>query len=558
MATPIVECVPNFSEGRDRGVIEAIARSISEVKDVSLLDVDPGADTNRTVYTFIGPPDAVALAALAAAKTAFALIDMAKHAGAHPRMGALDVCPFVPVSGIDMDACVALSRKVGEALALELGVPVYLYEASASKPERKSLADIRSGEYEALPAKLATAEWTPDFGPASFVPRWGATVVGAREFLIAYNVDLNTRDKRLANEIAITIREAGRAARDAAGNLLKDGEGRAVKKAGRLREVRAIGWYIDSYRCAQVSINILDYKTTPLHVVFETVKEEAEKLGLLVTGSEIVGLVPRDPIVAAGRHFLKKMGKSEGACEAVLVETAIRSMGLDSVAAFEPSKKIVEYAGRARAALASMSLADFVDEVSSESPAPGGGSVAALAGSLGAALAAMVANLTVGKKGHEVSWAELSTLAIDAQGIKADLMTAVDADTTAFNQIMEAMKLPKANDVQKAERETALQSAYIRAASVPLETASASVEALRLCAAVAERGNPASASDAGVGALMARAGLEGAILNVLINLSQVKDAPTASAMRERAQALSGEGARLEARALSLVRTAIGT
>jgi glutamate formiminotransferase/formiminotetrahydrofolate cyclodeaminase len=348
MPSPIVECIPNFSEGRDRGIIEAIARSISKIEDITLLDVDPGADTNRTVYTFIGPPDAVASAALASAKTAFALIDMSKHSGVHPRMGALDVCPFVPVSGIDMDACVVLSRKVGETLARELGVPVYLYEAAALRPERKSLAYIRSGEYEALRAKLATADWSPDFGPATFVPRWGATVVGAREFLIAFNVNLNTRDKGLAGEIARAIREAGSAAKDAVGNPLRNAEGRAVRKTGRLRKVRAIGWYIDSYRCAQVSTNILDYKTTPLHTVFETVREEAEKLGLRVMGSEIVGLAPREPIIAAGRYFLEKLGRSEDFCEAQLVEAAIRSMGLDSVAPFEPSKKLIEYAGNMR------------------------------------------------------------------------------------------------------------------------------------------------------------------------------------------------------------------
>jgi glutamate formiminotransferase / formiminotetrahydrofolate cyclodeaminase len=556
MASPIVECVPNFSEGRDKGIIDAIARSISGIAGVSLLDVDPGADTNRTVYTFIGHPDAVASAALAAAQVAFDLIDMTKHSGAHPRMGALDVCPFVPVSGIEMADCVALSKRVGEALASQLGVPVYLYEAAATRPERKSLADLRSGEYEALPGKLALPEWAPDFGASIFVPRWGATVVGAREFLIAYNVNLNTRDKRLANEIALNLREAGRAAKDSAGNPIKDAEGRAVKIPGRLKEVRAIGWYIESYRCAQVSINLLDYKKTPLHLVFETAKEEAEKLGLLVTGSEIVGLVPRDPIVAAGKRFLAKMGKSEGACEADLVETAIKSMGLSSVAPFEPSKKIVEYAGRSPAPLASMSLSAFADELSSESPAPGGGSVAALAGSLGAALAAMVANLTVGKKGREAAWAELSALAVEAQEIKSALVAAVDEDTAAFNRIMDAMKLPRGNGDQKALREKALQEAYIAASQVPLETAAASVEALRICAAVAELGIPASASDAGVGALMARAGLEGALLNVRINLGQVKDETILSAMRARAVELQEEGRRLEALALKRVGSAI--
>jgi glutamate formiminotransferase / formiminotetrahydrofolate cyclodeaminase len=347
MAVPVVECVPNFSEGRDPAVVEAIARSIFEVEGVALLGVDSGADTNRTVYTFVGAPDAVAEAALVAARTAYALIDMSAHKGAHPRMGALDVCPFVPILDMDMASCVALSRRVAERMAAELGVPVYLYEAAATRPERRSLAYLRAGEYEALKAKLEKPEWKPDFGPASFVPRWGATVVGAREFLIAYNVNLNTRDQKLASEIAGAIRETGRAAKDPSGKALEDAAGNRIRLPGRLKAVRAIGWYIDSYRCAQVSINLLDYKATPLHVVFETVKEEAEKRGLLVTGSEIVGLVPRESILAAGRHFLGKMGKRGGASEADLVETAIRGMGLDSVAGFEPGKKIIEYACRA-------------------------------------------------------------------------------------------------------------------------------------------------------------------------------------------------------------------
>ncbi len=562
MSSPIVECVPNFSEGRDKGIIEAIARSISGVAGVALLDVDPGADTNRTVYTFIGAPEAVAAAALAAAKTAFALIDMSRQSGAHPRMGALDVCPFVPVSGIDMDACVALSRKVGEDIARELGVPIYLYEAAATKPERKSLAFIRSGEYEALPTKLANPEWIPDFGPAIFVPSWGATVVGAREFLIAYNVNLNTRDKKLASEIACAIREAGGVVKDSAGKPLRDADGKTVKKAGRLKEVRAIGWYIDAYRCAQVSINLLDHRTTTLHVLFETVKDEAEKRGVLVTGSEIIGVVPLNPMLVAGRHFLCNMGKSEGASDAELVETAVRSMGLDAITTFDPAKRIVEYAGKARAALASLSLVDFADLVSSESPAPGGGSVAALAGSLGAALVAMTANLTVGKKGHETVWKEMSALAVQAQGIKAALLAAVDEDTAAFKGIMDAMKLPKATDAQKADRGQALRLAYLRATSVPLQSATVSVDALKLCAAVVERGYPASVSDAGVGVLMAKAGLDGSILNVLINLSQMKvvneaDARIVSEMRERAKALAEEGDRLAKEALTRVRATMG-
>jgi glutamate formiminotransferase/formiminotetrahydrofolate cyclodeaminase len=557
----IVECVPNFSEGRDRSIIDAIARSVSGVSGVSLLDVDPGADTNRTVYTFVGEPEAVAEAALAAARTASQLIDMRKHSGAHPRMGALDVCPFVPVSGMSMEDCVELSKKFGERLASELGVPVYLYEAAASRPERRSLADIRSGEYEGLEAKLARPEWKPDFGAAAFVPRWGATVTGAREFLVAYNVNVNTRDKKLANEIALTIREGGRAAKDAAGNTLKDAAGNTVKVPGLLKEVRAIGWYIDAYRTAQVSINLLNYRVTPLYKVYETVKEEAEKLGLFATGSEVVGLIPLAPLLEAGRHFLKKAGKSEGASERELIEVAVHSMGLDSVGPFDPEKKVVEYAAAralagASTKLVGMRVADFVDEVASESPAPGGGSVAALAGSLGAALASMAANLTVGKKGYEGAWTEMSGLAVAAQEIKAELLKAVDADTEAFNGLMEAMRLPKGSPAEKLAREAAIEEGYKRASEVPLETARICLEAVKLARAVAAKGNASSISDAGVGALMARAGVEGAALNVLINLAEVKDRGFALELKARAAALLSEAEGEKEAALASVHRSI--
>jgi len=535
-AMQIVECVPNFSEGRDKAIIDAIAKSIASVAGVSLLDVDPGADTNRTVYTFVGDPDAVVDAAVRAASTARGLIDMTRHTGAHPRMGALDVCPFVPVSGVTMDDCVAIAKRAAQRMATELSVPVYLYEYAATRPERCSLADIRSGEYEALADKLAKPEWKPDYGPASFVPGWGATVVGARDFLIAYNVNLNTRDKKLANEVALAVREGGRAARDAAGNIVKDAQGEKVMIPGRLKHVRAIGWYIDTYRKAQVSINLTNYRETPLHVVYETVKEEAEKLGLSVCGSELVGLVPLEPLAVAGRHYLERMGKSAGAPEPELIELAVTTLGLDSVAPFDPSKKIIDYVARAPAPLVSMPVDAFIDEVSSESPAPGGGSVAALAGSLAAALAAMVANLTVGKKGYESGWASMSDLAVRAQSVKATLARAIDDDTNAFNSVMEAMKLPKASQAEKAVRDEALQTGYKQAIAVPLATATACVEALEL-ALEAVGGNKNSASDAGVAALMARAGAHGAALNVLINLGSVSDVHYAADMRQRVAAI---------------------
>lgn len=558
----IVECVPNFSEGRDKSVIDAIARSISSVAGVSLLDVDPGADTNRTVYTFVGAPQAVADAALAASKTASTLIDMKKHHGAHPRMGALDVCPFVPVSNMSMDECVELSKRFGAALASELGVPVYLYEASASRPERRSLADIRSGEYEGLEAKLADPEWKPDFGPASFVPSWGATVTGAREFLIAYNVNLNTKDKKLAGEIALTIREGGRSLKDAAGNIVRDKDGNAVKKPGLLKEVRAIGWYIDSYRLAQVSINLLNYKVTPLWKVYETVKSEAEKLGLYAVGSELVGLIPLDPLLETGRHYLKKAGKSEGASERELIETAVRSLGLDSVGPFDPAKKVVEYAAAAALSsgapkLINMQVDAFADEVASDSPAPGGGSVAALAGSLGAALASMAANLTVGKKGYEKNWETMSALAVEAQGIKAELLRAVDTDTDAFSGLMAAMRMPKSTAEEKSARAAAIEAGYQHASEVPLETARTCLRALKLAHRAAGESNANSISDAGVGALMARTGVEGAVLNVLINLGNVQDRAFASRLKAEAEALLAEAEAEEKAAVGLVRKAIG-
>lgn len=559
-ASKIIECVPNFSEGRDRSIIDAIARSISGVAGVSLLDVDPGADTNRTVYTFVGSPQSVAEAAFRAAKTAFGLIDMARHSGAHPRMGALDVCPFVPVSGATMEDCVAVARAFGARLASELGLPVYLYEKAATSPARVSLADIRSGEYEGLPAKLAKPEWKPDFGPASFVPSWGATVTGAREFLVAYNINLNTRDKKLANEVALTIREGGRAAKDAQGNTRKDAQGNTVKVPGLLKDVRAIGWYIETYRCAQISINLVNYHTTALHTVYETAKAEAEKLGLFATGSELVGLVPLEPLVQAGRHFLAKQGKSEGATERELIELAVRSLGLDSLGPFDPDKKIVEYAARKAAGetapLVGLTVSAFADEVSSESPAPGGGSVAALAGSLGAALSAMVGNLTVGKKGYEAAWAGLSDLAVRAQGLKARLLAAVDEDTAAFTAIMEAGRLPKASPEEKAAREESLQLAYRQASLVPFRSAELCLEVIHCAAIAAEKGNDNSVSDAGVGALVGFAGLEGAVLNVLINLGSVADKAFAADLASRAEGLVQEGARAKEAVVAKVRSLI--
>jgi glutamate formiminotransferase/formiminotetrahydrofolate cyclodeaminase len=517
----LVECVPNFSEGRNRAVIDAIAGAIGDVPGVTLLDVDPGAATNRTVYTFVGAPEAVGDAAVGAARTAATLIDMSKHRGEHPRIGALDVCPFVPVSDVTMEDCVRLARDVGRRLGEELKIPIYFYEHAATREERRSLADIRAGEYEGLERKLLDSAWMPDCGPAVFNPRLGASVVGAREFLIAYNVNLNTRDKRLAHEIALRIREAGRLKRQPGGEVITDAAGQPVKTPGRLKAVRAIGWYIDEYRQAQVSINLLNYKATPLHVAFETVNEEAASLGLRVTGSEIVGMVPLAPIVDAGRFYLRRQHKASGAPESELVDMAIRSLGLDQLGPFDAKKKIVEFAVRQPAPLVAMPAFELVDQVSSSSPVPGGGSVAALVGSLAAALAAMVASLSVAKRPEHAD--QLSSLAEQAQEIKRALVDAVDEDAQAFNALMQANRLPRATEAEQRLRDDAIQDATRRAALVPLQTAQTSLAAIGLVLHVSQLAIDEAASDLGVAAAAGRAAVEGAVLNVLTNLGTIRD-----------------------------------
>jgi glutamate formiminotransferase/formiminotetrahydrofolate cyclodeaminase len=516
----LVECVPNISEGRSREAIEAVASEIRSVSGVTLLDVDPGADTNRTVYTFVGAPDAVSEAALRMARKAAALIDMSRHQGAHPRIGAIDVCPIVPISDMTMDECVEVARTLGRRLADDLHIPIYFYEYAATREERRSLANIRAGEYEGLRDKLANPAWTPDCGPALFNARLGATVVGARQFLIAYNVNLNTRDKRLAHEIALNVRESGRLRRDERGNVVSNADGTPARTAGRLKATRAIGWYIEQYRQAQVSINLLDFRTTPLHVVFETVKDEAERLGLRVTGSELVGMTPLKPILDAGKYYLRLQRKSAGAPQSELIDLAVRSMGLDQLAPFDPQKKIVELAVRAPAAFLSLPVDRFLDEVSSSTAVPGGGSAAALTGSLGAALAAMVANLTVGRSDHDN---ELSDMAERAQATKQALAAIVDEDARAFNGVMEAMRLPKTTEFEQRTRHQTLQEAYRRAAEVPLETARLSLATLELALVAAVKGRADAASDAGTAAWLARAAVEGAVLNVAINLQTLEN-----------------------------------
>jgi glutamate formiminotransferase/formiminotetrahydrofolate cyclodeaminase len=539
---PLVECVPNFSEGRNEKVINAIADAIRGVNGVKLLDVDPGASTNRTVVTLVGSPDEVVEAAFQAIARASQLIDMRQHHGEHPRMGATDVCPFVPVSGLTMQDCVELARTLGERVGRELGIPVYLYSEAATRPERRNLADIRQGEYEALSEKMKDANFKPDFGPSSFNAQSGATVIGARPFLIAYNVNLNTKSKKLANEIALNIREAGRAKRNGQGEIDKDAAGKNIIMPGLLKEVRAVGWYVDEYKRAQVSINLTNFDVTSLHQAFDQVCKEGQKLGLRVTGSEIVGLVPLKAMLDAGRHYLNLQGRSTGVSEAELVEIAVQSLGLCDLTAFNPAEKIIDYRveeGGKR--LKDLTLSQFVDELASESAAPGGGSVAALCASLSAALSTMVANLTFDKKGFEKSRQAMDTLAARGQELKKNLLTVVDLDMQAFNKIIDARRLPKGSEDERQARELAIELANREATEVPLGVLACVPELLSLARQVVEGGNPNSLSDSGVAALTALAAAEGAYYNVLINLQAFDDSGPLSQykseIRARGQAL---------------------
>ncbi|MHB8878543.1 MAG: glutamate formimidoyltransferase [Myxococcaceae bacterium] len=525
--TALVECVPNFSEGRDKAVIDAIADAIRSVPGVSLLDVDAGADTHRTIYTFVGEPEPVLEAAFRSHKVAAERIDMSRHRGAHPRMGAADVTPFVPVSGgVTMEDCVALARRLGERVGAELGIPVYLYEAAATSPERRNLADVRSGEYEGLGAKISDPKWKPDFGPAKLHPRSGAFIIGAREFLIAYNVNLNTRSVPLANEIAFSIRELGRLKRDAAGEKVVDEKGNNVYVPGRLKAVKAVGWEIPAYGRAQVSINLTNYHVTPPHVAVEAVREEAARLGLVVTGSELIGLIPREALLDAGRFYLRRQGRSCGVPERELYHVAILSLGLAELGPFDVKKKVVELAAAKEqpvSKLVERTVRDFVDECSMDSPVPGGGSVAALCAAQGAALACMVANLTVGKKGYEKVWEEMKGVAEKAQALKDVFVGIIDADAESFAKVTEAWRLPKSTPEQAAARTRAIEEATKGAALVPLELMEKVPEAMELALACATRGNKNSASDAGVAGSALRAAAEGAWLNVKINLTSLTD-----------------------------------
>ncbi len=525
----LVECVPNISEGRDPAIIEAVTSVIEEVDGVHLLDVDPGADTNRTVITFIGDPDGVGEAAFRVVKRAAELIDMTKQKGAHPRHGATDVCPFVPVSGVTMEECVEIARSVGQRIGNELQIPVYLYEDAAQSPERRNLAHVRKGEYEALSQKLGTKEWKPDFGPNKWdaeTARTGATNVSARGFLVAYNVNLNTRNKSIASQIALDIKEAGRAKRDDKGVLIRDENKKTTLVPGpyKLDACKAVGWIIEEYDRAQVSINLVNTAVTKPHQAFDACSSSAIDRGARVTGSELVGLIPEGDLLAAGKHYLHKAGQSAGVPKKMIIETAIQSMGLRELGPFDPAEKIIEYqAGLVDGTLVSMTNREFVDVLSSDSPAPGGGSVAALCAAQAAALTAMVGNLTVGKKKYAAVQNRVKEIAELGQDLKDFFLSAIDDDTNSFNVVMDCFGLPKKTTDQKQTRDLAIASATRGATRVPLSVLEKIPGLLKLAAEIGQIGNAASLSDAGVAVLTGLAGAEGAYYNVLINLEGLQE-----------------------------------
>jgi glutamate formiminotransferase/formiminotetrahydrofolate cyclodeaminase len=534
----LVECVPNFSEGRDQAKIAEITGEIEAVPGATLLDVDPGEATNRTVVTFVGSPEAVVEAAFRAIKKAAAVIDMRKHAGAHARQGATDVCPFVPVSGVTVEECVDLAHQLARRVGEELRIPVYLYEHAATRPERRSLSDIRVGEYEALEEKLTKSEWEPDYGPAEFSPTAGATVVGVRPFLVAYNINLNTRNTKIAKDIGLTIREKGRAKRDAQGKKIRDADGKLVREPG-FPHCKATGWFIEEYGRAQVTMNLTDYTVTPIQVVFDRVEELARELGSRVTGSEIVGLVPKEALLEAGRHYLRKQGMTTGVGERELIDIAVLSLGLSEVVPFDADEKVIEYRVQPTGRLAGMVVRDFVEELGSNSPAPGGGSVAALAGSMSAALSSMVAALTFGKKGYRQHDGAMDEVGVQAQTLKDQLLEAIDRDTEAFDRVMECFRLPKSTDEQKEARSAAIQDANKEAALVPLNVLEACPALVELAQRVAADGNQNSLSDAGVAALMAHGGALGAYYNVLINVQDIDDETWVTDVKGRAKLALG-------------------
>ena len=561
----IIECVPNFSEGRDKDKIEKIVNAIKEGGKVSVLDVDPGEATNRTVVTFVGEPDDVVEAALRGMKKAKELIDMRGHHGAHPRMGATDVCPLIPVSGVSLEECAALARKLAERAADELGIPCYCYEAAAYTPERKNLAVCREGEYEGLPERMGSKEKGPDFGNRPFdeeVAKSGCTAVGARDFLIAVNFNLNTTSTRRANAIAFDVREKGRPKREGGkvnGKPLKDENGKTIMIPGTLKGTKAIGWFIDEYGIAQVSMNITDINKTPLHVAFDEVNRAAAARGIRVTGTEIVGLVPKRTLLDAGRHYLKMQQRSAGIPDEEIIRIAVKSMGLDELKPFVREEKIIEdmLEDRSGKKLVDLTVRGFADETASESPAPGGGSISAYMGALAAALGTMVANLSAHKAGWDDRWEEFSDWAVKGRKLIDSLLALVDEDTEAFNRIMDVFSMPKGTAEEKEARAAALEAATLYATQVPLRTMKESYEAFDIVEAMAKDGNPNSVTDAGVGALAARAAVLGARLNVCINAAGLKDRAKADELTGEADVLAEKACRREKEIIEIVNSKIG-
>ncbi|MBR4848728.1 MAG: glutamate formimidoyltransferase [Bacteroidaceae bacterium] len=562
MQKRIIECVPNFSEGRNMEALKQITDAIESIKGVKLLDVDPGEATNRTVVTFVGEPEAVLDAAVAGIKRATEVIDMRLHKGAHPRMGACDVCPLIPVSGITMEECAELARLLAKRIAEELNVPTYCYEAAAFKPERRNLAVCRAGEYEGLPEKMANEDKQPDFGARPYdegIARTGATAVGARDFLIAVNYNLNTTSTRRANAIAFDVREKGRPMREGnpiTGKIIKDANGKPVMKPGTLKACKAIGWFIEEYGIAQVSMNMTNLAVTPLHIAFDEVCRAAEARGVRVTGTEIVGLIPKKALVDAGRHFLRKQQRSTGVPERELVRIAIESMGLANLKGFKPEEKVIEYMLEAEEnnanKLVEMTCAAFADETASESPAPGGGSISAYMGALAAALGTMVANLSSHKAGWDDRWEYFSDWAEKGMDIMNELLALVDEDTAAFNRIMDVFGMPKGTDEEKEARAEAMETATLYATQVPLRTMKAAYKVFDVVRAMAQEGNPNSVSDAGVGALAARSAVMGACLNVKINAAGLKDRAVADALVNEANEIQALAQQAEKEILAIV------
>jgi glutamate formiminotransferase/formiminotetrahydrofolate cyclodeaminase len=542
----LIECVPNFSEGRDQNVIRHITDAIKSVEGVSLLDVDPGASTNRTVVTFVGDPDAAVEAAFRAIKKAADLIEMRKHKGAHPRMGATDVCPFIPVTNVSWEEAIECANQLGKRVGDELKIPVYLYEKAAKDKARSNLSVIRAGEYEGFFEKIKQPEWKPDFGPAIFNEKSGATVIGVRDFLVAYNVNLNTKSVRRANSVAFDVREQGRVKTQdgtPSGKPVLDANGEPVRIPGALKHVKAIGWFVKEYGIAQVSMNLTNIEETPLHVAFDACVEAAARRGMRVTGSEIVGMVPKKCVIDAGRYFLRKQRWSEGVSEEELIDIAIRSMGLSELKPFDANEKVIEFkiqSTESKNSLVKMDVREFCNETLSDSPAPGGGSVAALMGALGASLGGMVANLSAGKRGWDDKLEYFSGWAVKAQQLKDELLSLVDEDTAAFNKVMDSFGLPKESAEEKKGRSAAIEAATKYAAEVPLKVMETALKSYALLVEMAEKGNPASISDVGVGALATRACVEGAALNVRINLGQLKDEDFKTNLQEKIRKISAD------------------